>query len=151
MNISIVLATSVAVATTALTHTATAHADPMVVAYEFGDQSKNIWCALRLYTDGENTAQCDIDKHTFAGPASDAGGSCPQTAGYAFMIRQAGPPEVSCFRSGEVLPVVYNVLPSGQSRTAGAITCNSEASGMTCTNASTGHFFRLSQDSYQVG
>jgi hypothetical protein len=33
----------------------------------------------------------------------------------------------------------------------GAITCDSEPSGVTCTNSSTGHFFRVSRESYELG
>jgi hypothetical protein len=42
-------------------------------------------------------------------------------------------------------------LDYGQTRSFGAITCDSEPAGMTCTDTSTGHFFRVSRDSYQVG
>jgi len=31
------------------------------------------------------------------------------------------------------------------------MTCDSEPSGMTCTDSSTGHFFRISRESYQLG
>jgi uncharacterized protein DUF6636 len=30
------------------------------------------------------------------------------------------------------------------------ITCDSEPTGMTCTDASTGHFFRVSRESYEL-
>ena len=39
----------------------------------------------------------------------------------------------------------------GQKRSIGANTCGSEPSGMTCTDASTGHFFRMSSESYDLG
>jgi hypothetical protein len=42
-------------------------------------------------------------------------------------------------------------LNYGQTRSAGAITCDSERPGMTCTDSGTGHFFRLSRESYQLG
>ena len=42
-------------------------------------------------------------------------------------------------------------LAYGQTQSAGSITCDSEPSGATCTDASTGHFFWVSHDSYQVG
>jgi hypothetical protein len=45
----------------------------------------------------------------------------------------------------------WPTLDYGQTRSLGAITCDSEPSGMTCTDAGSGHFFRLSRDSYQVG
>ena len=149
MNTRTVLAVSIAAAATTLTQPAIANAEPYS-GYEFMDPSKNIWCAMRLYTDGENSAQCDIDKHNFAGPASDAAGSCPQTEGYIFMLREAGAPEISCLH-GSVIGSINYVLDYGQQRTEGAITCDSELSGMTCTNTTTGHFYRVSRDSYQVG
>ncbi len=147
MNIRIVLA--VAAATTALAQPATVHANPFE-GYDFGDPSKNIWCQLRLYADGTNVAQCDIDKHNFTGPASDAGGPCPQTEGYIFVLTRTDAPKIQCLH-GSVIGVVYNVLGNGQTKTEAAITCAGEAAGISCTNTSTGHFFRLSRESYQVG
>jgi hypothetical protein len=147
MNIRMVVVVSIAAAATTLPRAAIANADD--VAHDFGDPSKNIACELRIYPDGENFAQCDIDKHTWVGPKSGPG-PCPQTEGYILMLREAGAPEMSCMDGG-VLPTIYSVLDYGQQLTTGAITCDSEPSGMTCTNASTGHFFRVSRDSYQVG
>lgn len=129
-----------------------AHADDYA-GYDFGDPSRNIACMLRLLpsgrTDPINTVQCDIDEHTWVGPQSGPG-PCPQDEGYIFMLRQEGEPEISCL-NGSVLPTIYTVLEYGQTRTAGAITCASEPSGMTCTNSNTGHYFQLSRDSYEVG
>jgi hypothetical protein len=64
-------------------------------------------------------------------------------------LTQGNPPEPRChtdtnFVSG--LPT----LSYGQTRSADPITCDSEASGMTCTDSSTGHFFRVSRESYQL-
>jgi hypothetical protein len=42
-------------------------------------------------------------------------------------------------------------LDYGQTRSVGTITCSSEPSGVACTDSSTGHFFRVSQESYDVG
>lgn len=42
-------------------------------------------------------------------------------------------------------------LAYGQTRSIGAITCSSEPSGVTCTDSGTGHFFRVSRDSYELG
>jgi hypothetical protein len=42
-------------------------------------------------------------------------------------------------------------LDYGQMRSVGAITCASEPSGVKCTDSSTGHFFRLSRESYELG
>jgi hypothetical protein len=43
------------------------------------------------------------------------------------------------------------MLDSTQTPHAGAIGCRSEQSAMKCIDATTGHFFRVSQESYEVG
>ncbi|WP_156764930.1 hypothetical protein [Mycobacterium sp. 1081908.1] len=45
----------------------------------------------------------------------------------------------------------WPALGFGQTRSLGTITCNSEPAGVTCTDAGTGHFFRVSRESYQLG
>jgi hypothetical protein len=55
---------------------------------------------------------------------------------------------IQIFLSGDYAPAP---LDYGQKRSIGAITCGSEPSGMTCTDASTGHFFRMSSESYDLG
>jgi hypothetical protein len=42
-------------------------------------------------------------------------------------------------------------LDYGQTRSVGTITCDVELSGVTCADSSTGHFFRLSRESYELG
>ena len=42
-------------------------------------------------------------------------------------------------------------LAYGKTASAGTLTCDSETTGMTCTDSSTGHFFRVSWESYQLG
>jgi hypothetical protein len=42
-------------------------------------------------------------------------------------------------------------LDYGQTHSVGAMTCESEPSGMTCTDTSSGHYFRVSQESYEGG
>lgn len=153
MKVRIGLAVSITLAAAAFSLAPIAQADDYT-NYEFGDPSKNIACMLRLLPSGrpddpDNTVQCDIDKHDWVGPQSGPG-PCPQDEGYIFMLRQQGTPEMTCL-NGSVLPTIYTVLEYGQSRAAGAITCDSEPSGMTCTNTATGHFFRVSRASYQLG
>jgi hypothetical protein len=45
----------------------------------------------------------------------------------------------------------WPTLDYGQTRSLGSITCDSEPSGLTCTDTGSGHFFRLSRESYDVG
>jgi hypothetical protein len=42
-------------------------------------------------------------------------------------------------------------LGYGQTRSAGGITCDSEPSSVTCADAGSGHYFRVSRDSYELG
>ena len=43
------------------------------------------------------------------------------------------------------------ILNYGETLANGTITCKSEPAGMTCTDVSTGHFFRIARESYQLG
>lgn len=45
----------------------------------------------------------------------------------------------------------FPTLDYGQTHSLGTITCDSEPAGVTCTDSSTGHFFQVSSDSYQLG
>jgi hypothetical protein len=42
-------------------------------------------------------------------------------------------------------------LEFGHTQSAGPITCDSEPTGMTCTDTSSGHFFRVSRESDELG
>jgi len=59
-----------------------------------------------------------------------------------------GPHTIQIVLSGQYAPAP---LDEGQKRSIGTITCESERSGVTCTDASTGHFFRVSSESYDLG
>ena len=69
------------------------------------------------------------------------------------MLGQGNPPCVSSamvqvFFSG---PAAFAPLAYGQTHTVDTITCGSEPPGVTCTDTGTGHFFRVSDESYQLG
>jgi hypothetical protein len=44
-----------------------------------------------------------------------------------------------------------SALDYGQTRSIGVMTCDSEPSGVTCTDNSSGYYFRVSHESYQLG
>jgi hypothetical protein len=135
-------ATATAAATVALA--ATAHAG---VPPSFQTPSGNILCWI-----ADDAATCRIIDYTYASAPADA---C-STPGFAneFWLDAAKPAELRC--SPEP-PGAYSglrahtTLEYGQSRSVGVMTCVSEASGVTCTGTSTGHFFHVSRDSYQLG
>jgi len=138
------IATATAAATIGLA--ATAHADEI---YDFLSPSGNIVCFVSTSFDGTNGAECEIRDYTYVAPPKPPG--C-QLGGWGdrFSLKQGSAPVVHCHGDTNFVHGLP-ILPYGQMRSAGPITCNSEASGVTCTDRSTGHFFRLSRESYQLG
>jgi hypothetical protein len=100
---------------------------------------------------------CAIDAHTFQSPTSNAASSdrCGNEKLW-FNMQQGMEPLVVCDGDGTITgPLLHRpglwTLGYGQSLGAGAIACDSETTGMTCTDSSTGHYFHISQESYEIG
>ena len=125
---------------------ATARADP---EGSFQSPSGNIVCIVTALTNrGAPAAACQVQRHTYTPPPP---GEC-HLGGWGSQIDldQGNPAQFECV--GGVLAVPpMSTLDYGQTRSAGTITCSSEQSGMKCTDSSTGHFFRLSRESYELG
>jgi hypothetical protein len=141
-KLSVIAAATIA-ATIALP--ATAHAG---VPPSFQTPSGNIMCWI-----ADDTAACRIVDYTH--PAQQRPSDCssaewPST----FWLSQGKPASVDC---SDDPPGTYHgmrtsvTLDYGQTKSVGLMTCASEPSGVTCTDASTGHFFRVSRDSYELG
>jgi len=133
------------IATTAVAATmglaATAHADD---AYAFRSPSGNVGCKM-----GTSGVLCEIKDYTWFVPRPadyTVGGK-----GNRFILDRGHAPIGGDWHSDHEFPDGAPTLDYGQTRIVGAITCDSEPSGMTCTDSSTGHFFRVSRDSYQLG
>lgn len=135
---------------------APAHAD--VTSFQFLSPSGNIGCETEDDHDGTAFVVCKIHDHTWVAAPSE---SCQQASvpgatggpGSDLQLGQGnapcvGPHTIQIFLSGQYAPPT---LDYGQKRSVGTITCASEPSGVTCTDTSTGHFFRLSRESYQLG
>ncbi|MCT7660475.1 hypothetical protein N4S67_18890 [Mycobacterium sp. CPCC 205710] len=149
------IATATTVASLALP--ATAHAEPSQM-FQFVSPSGNIACEMDEHFDGTAEAWCKIRDHSWAAPTdticpvANVTGAIGEPAD-DFQLRQG---RAACtgfvmnqiFFSGPYLP---GTLAYGQTHTVGPITCASEPSGVTCSDSSTGHLFRVSQESYQLG
>jgi hypothetical protein len=108
---------------------------------------------------GAGAATCHVQDRAYAVPppqyvAPDGTlGACYYPGwGSQFSLLQGWPPHLDCV--GNLLTYVPQPLPTleyGQAESLGAITCASEPSAVTCTDTSTGRFFRVSRDSYQLG
>jgi Family of unknown function (DUF6636) len=132
------------IATATITLPAHAHASG-----GFASPSGNIACDVLTRDDGANFATCDIRDHTYVAPPKPA--NC-QLSGWGDRVNmvQGSAPGFSCHGDINVVPGLPT-LPYGQTRSAGPMTCDSEPSGMTCTDTSTGHYFRISHESYELG
>jgi hypothetical protein len=125
---------------------APAHADDYIM---FQSPSGNIRCHL----DQQHAlAMCQIRDFTYPAPPAS---SCPTGAepGNDFRLDQGGPASLPCryaaLDSGYT--GAWPTLDYGQTRSLGTLTCVSEQAGMRCTDSSTGHFFLVSRNSYQIG
>jgi hypothetical protein len=110
----------------------------------FQSPTGNIYCLL----DSGGVA-CDISDYTYQPPPPpECGKHLPW--GNRFTLTPGKPAAIECH--GDTLRVPgEQTLNYGQTISAGAITCASEFSGMTCTDGGSGHFFRVSRDSYDLG
>jgi hypothetical protein len=137
--------------TPAVTVTVTPPPPPMPVTLpdgpsSFRSPSGNINCTLST-PGGENQARCEVVEHTWTAPPPP---DCHLNSGDRFYLTQGGSAVVGCYGQ-EFGPGPQQTLEYGQTQSFGTITCESEYMGMTCTDSSTGHYFRVSRDTYELG
>jgi hypothetical protein len=112
----------------------------------FRSPSGNINCSLST-PGGRIEARCEVVEHSWAPPPREP--ECHLNWGDRFELTQDGGAIFGCY--GQQMPPVQETLAYGQSRSFGALTCDSEFTGMTCTDSSTGHYFRVSRESWELG
>ena len=152
MKIRMIAAVSIAGAATSLPLAATAQADN--AEQDFQTPSGNIACWVRAAEAG-----CDIGDYTYIPPnpfpTEQVPRPCSSDDVIRFDLNQGHTPVGYCHPGGAPLSNLHapglQTLGYGQTRSVGVMTCDSEPSGVTCTDTSTGHFFRVSRESYQVG
>jgi hypothetical protein len=119
---------------------------------QFQSPSGDISCNLvnsppfGTHTLGANFVQCDIPNHSWVPPRPPPPGRPDATS--TFVLRRGQVPVVAYGPGNLANP---DPMDDGEARSAGTITCSSEKSAMKCTDVSTGHFFRVSQESYELG
>jgi hypothetical protein len=131
-----------------------AHANPY--AMQFQSPSGDITCNLVNYPPdhkddiafgfGKNFVQCDIVNQRWLPPQPPPPGRADATS---TVVLVRGQLPILSYSPGTLAASepAYNNQPLS----AGAITCTTEQSTIKCTDVSTGHFFRVSQDSYELG
>ena len=127
------------------------HAGPF--AEQFQSPSGDISCTLVNAPPGDqhslarNFVQCDVTNHSWVAPQPPPQGRTDATS--TFVLVRGQPPIVgySPGTVGDDGPM----LVGAQAPHGGVIACSSEQSAITCTDTSTGHFFRVSRESYELG
>jgi uncharacterized protein DUF6636 len=142
---------------------ATAHAD--FNYRRFQSPSGDILCVMLRNHDindpanyGKGAGTCQVQDPTYAVPPRQYVAAADGQLGFCFLsewgsqfsLLQGSPPHLDCVGNALLLPPLPT-LDYGQAMSLGAITCASEPSAMTCTDTSSGRFFRVSRDSYQLG
>ena len=119
---------------------------------QFQSPSGDITCTLvnappdDTHSFPKNFAQCDIVNQSWAPPQPPPQGRADATAS---LVLTRGQSPIVGYSPGALAatePVHYD-----QPISAGAITCDADQSSVKCTDISTGHFFRVSQESYELG
>jgi hypothetical protein len=145
------LAVLVALGLTSLAVPATAQADP---PGSFQTPSGGIYCSMGEVKIGIGRLICEGGHGFMVGK-----NGCEHLAwGDRFSISQGEPVESHCH--GDTIKPSYSgkgpnpavpILGYGQTRSAGTITCDSETTGLTCTDSSTGHYFFMSREANELG
>lgn len=116
---------------------------------DFKTPSGNIYCQMEPNGDGVAAVVCEGGGPQ-AGPKPDC--AVHMQWGDRLSLVQGQAPESEChtdtIRSNQPQAPV---LDYGQTRTIGSISCDSEPTGLTCTDASTGRYFTMSRESNALG
>lgn len=112
----------------------------------FQSPSGNIYCDLDKVDSG-TYAVCEVKDRTWTAPSRP--NSCDGEWGDRVTLRRGSAAEMTC-HGDTVRGPGYPVLQYGQTRSLNSIACESQQAGITCTDNSTGHYFRLARDSYEL-
>ena len=91
-------------------------------------------------------ARCDIIDRDWSPPARPA--DCEFDYGQGISLAPGEPAQFVC--AGDTAFGADEVLPYGDSITAGVLRCESAESGITCRDTKTSHGFSISQQAYQL-
>lgn len=132
------LTAAAVLATAAMTGAPAAAADSIWFASPSGDIS----CMVT-----DDLLRCDIRDRDWSPPPRPA--DCPNFTnhGQGISIHPTGPANFEC--AGDTTFGGGTPLPYGQFQAGGGMSCNSEPSGMRCSN-SDGHGFTLSRQAYTL-
>ncbi|MGA7052980.1 MAG: hypothetical protein WBZ37_17270 [Mycobacterium sp.] len=112
----------------------------------FQSPSANIDCGIGS-SNGTTFAACEIRDYTWTPPLRPT--PCMRGFGDRISIQQGSAVKMS--RHSDMLKGDgYPALAYGQLQSLNSVSCRSEFSSMTCIDSSTGHYFLLARDSYEL-
>jgi hypothetical protein len=129
---------------------AIAHADNLG---GFRSPSGNINCEMGVGDDGLGSVICQ------GGSGFKVKAPCEHSAwGDRFTMTQGSAPVSHCHNDTIVPSYGFPgpnpdvpILAYGQTKSAGTITCDSEVTGMTCTDTTTGHYVHVARHDNEIG
>jgi hypothetical protein len=130
---------------------ASSHASPF--SEQFQSPSGDISCNLvnappvDQHSLGKNFVQCDVTNHSWVAPQPPPQGRPDATSTFVLTRGQAPIVGYSPGTVGDAGPM----LAGAQTPHGGTIACSTDQSAVKCTDTSTGHFFRVSPESYELG
>ena len=137
-------AASVVAAISAVGPAAVAHADAL---YQFQSPSGDITCVMSAFQGIAPRASCGVVDPAYVIPPRPQ--SCLGAFGDQIDMVEGSSPAMVCHSDttrGSGLPT----LQVGETRSLASFTCKSEPAAITCTDSTTGHFFRISRESYNL-
>lgn len=109
--------------------------------WTFNTPSGNIYCDVGLSAESSDIF-CVIARRS-GPPAAPRPASCDGVWGHGFGMTSSGRAEMVCTLSAEAFEG-QDVIPYGRREDFGGVVCESERTGLTCTNRD-GHGFFLSR------
>lgn len=103
---------------------------------QFQSPSGNIRCLVSVTDVAGVRCDLEVDRQSY----TDRPASCEGDWGTSFVVLRAGEGLLNCARDAIDDASASIILPYGGSLDLGGITCLSETTGMTCTNAEGGGF-----------
>jgi hypothetical protein len=113
----------------------------VAASFQFSTPSKNIGCYVEA-----DSARCDIAKKTWKPPAKPA--DCELDYGNGVAI--FGQEEATVVCAADTVLGGTEILAYGEVVRVGSFLCDSESSGVRCTNEDSGHGFTLSRQAYTM-
>lgn len=99
------------------------------------------------FLNNSSFATCEISDHTWVAPPRPP--NCLGAWGDRINMNQGSVPALTC-HTDTVRASGLPTLNYGDTHSSASMTCSSEPSGIACTDTSTGHYFRIAHDSYEL-